>query len=553
MNWQDIQNLRKTGQLKEAREAALRILADDPRDFKTKSELEWVLYGFIKRAVERMEAASEANEQIDRNDINEATNRMVEFYKLSPQVPGWACSKILWQLSKVGQHIPRFLGFVRWVGLKGMGSEDWNPTSFQETTLQPVTLVVARALCKWIKAHPDASVKDMAFALEWAEEVRSRTHKKDTLWLRWDMAILLRQMGDFQRATELLTSVIKEKRNEFWVWAEAGRLYQSEQPELALSCFCRALECPAESKFLVKAHRELAELLAEQEEYAQASREVAVTIDIRQAEGWPIGREMEALIASSWYDPSADRAEDPKAFYARHSAAALALCFDVVETKAASYLGLLIPHTPKEPRPGWKPKPLPRFAIKDGQGKAWSLIGSGMKKLKFEVGAPVTVVIGRQHGENRETIVHVSARQGGKHWDCLELGVGVVVREASDEKPLKVFIAGTGNELGIENPSAKSLRVGDGVRLGIARNPKNDRLDAFTVERGDLPESDVKYVQGQLRRNQKGFAFVDDAFVAPHLVETVASDVDEVNALAVFAKHPKKGELTWRVIKLSEA
>jgi len=94
------------------------------------------------------------------------------------------------------------------------------------------------------------------------------------------MAILLRQMGDFQGAAELLASVIKTKRNEFWVWAEAGRLYQLEQPELALACFCRALECPAEPKFLVRAHRELAELLAEQEEYAQASREVAMSIDV---------------------------------------------------------------------------------------------------------------------------------------------------------------------------------------------------------------------------------------------------------------------------------
>lgn len=547
MNWQDVKRLRDAEQLEQARNLAQGILADDPRDFKTRSELEWVLYRLIKRVVEKIKAASD--EPVSKGDVEEITGWMVEFYKLGPKVPGWPCSNILRQLSKVGKHIPRFLGFVRWVGLKGMGAEDWNPSTFQETTLQPVALVVARALCKWIKAHPDASVEDMAFALEWAEEARSRTHGEDSLWLRWDMAILLRQIGDFQRATELLTSVIKAKRNEFWVWAEAGRLYQSEQPELALSCFCRALECPAESKFLVKAHRELAELLAEQEEYAQASREVALIIDIRQAEGWPIGREMEALIASPWHDPTADGAEDPKAFYGRHSPAALALCFDVVETKAASYLGLLIPHPPKEPRPGWTPKPLPRFAIKDAAGRAWSLVGPGIKRLKFEVGAPVTVVIGRQNGEGRETIVHVSARPEGKYWDCLEPGAGVVVRETSHEKPLKIFIADTGDELGIENP-AKSLRVGDGVRIGIARNPKNNRLDAFNMELGELPDRDMKFIQGQLRRNPKGFGFVDDAFVPPYIVESVAPDVVDVSGLAVFGKHPVKGGRSWRVIKL---
>jgi len=94
------------------------------------------------------------------------------------------------------------------------------------------------------------------------------------------------------------------------------------------------------------------------------------------------------------------------------------------------------------------------------------------------------------------------------------------------------------------------LQVGDGVRFGLARNPKNDRLDAFNVERGELPDEDVKVVHGQLRRNPRGFAFVDDAFVAPPLVETVDSTIEDVVAVAVYGKHPKEDKRTWRVISL---
>lgn len=137
--------------------------------------------------------------------------------------------------------------------------------------------------------------------------------------------------------------------------------------------------------------------------------------------------------------------------------------------------------------------------------------------------------------------------------DRLEPGTRVVVREASAEKPLKVFIAGAGDALGIEGSAAKSLRVGDGVRLGLARNPKNNRLDAFNVERGELPGKDVKLVQGQLQRNPKGFGFVDDAFVSPPTVESVPSGANNVVALAVFAEHPTKGKRSWRVIKLNAA
>lgn len=362
----------------------------------------------------------------------------------------------------------------------------------------------------------------MALALDWAEQVGKATKEDDSLWLHWDRAILLRQIGDFHRAAELLASVIKAKRNEFWVWAEAGRLYQSEQPELALACFCRALECPAESKFLVRAHRELAELLAEQEEYAQASREIVVTIGIRQAEGWPIGHEMEALISSPWYDPAAEGADPPKEFYGKHSPAALSLCFDIVETRAANYLGLLVPHTPKDPRPGWKPTPLCRYAIKDSKGQAWSLVGPAMKKLKFEVGEPLTVVIGRQNGDDRQTIVHVSVREDGQQWDSLDLGVGVITREATAEKSTKVLLLDSGEEVKIDASSESPLRIGDGVRCGFARNPKNNRVvDVFNVERRDLPGKHVRRINGSLCRHPKGFGFVEDAFVPPQLVESI--------------------------------
>ncbi len=313
------------------------------------------------------------------------------------------------------------------------------------------------------------------------------------------------------------------------------------------------LECPSESKFLVRTHRELAELLAEEEEYAQASREIAITIDIRQEQGWPVGRELETLIASPWYDPTAAGADHPQAFYAKHSSAALALCFDVVETKVANYLGVLLPHPPKNPPTDWKPKPLTRFAIKDTEDQAWTLVGPRIKNLKVSVGEAVLVVIGQQEGDDRQTIVRVSARPDGKHWDCLESDIGVVTREAASDKPMKVFVVGTGEEWDTDEAPKDSLSIGDGVRFGSARNPKNNRVNIFNVERGKLPEQDVKLIHGQLRRNQKGFGFVDDAFVPPYVIESVATGVIDVVALAVYAKHPTKGGRSWRVIKLSAA
>lgn len=197
--------------------------------------------------------------------------------------------------------------------------------------------------------------------------------------------------------TMILASVIKAKRSEFWVWAEAGRLYRSEQPDLALACFCRALECQAEPKFMGRTHRDLAELLAEQGDYAQASREVSVALEIRQAQGWRLSPEMQELMNSPWYDPAATGSMAAKDFYAAHSSEALALCFDNVETQSATYLGSFSPEQQNTPQPGRKPRKLFRFAVKDARGNALSLISPGMKQLKSEVGAPLTV------GRHRQT------------------------------------------------------------------------------------------------------------------------------------------------------
>ena len=553
MNWQVVKKFRDEGQLEQARQLALEILEGDPSDFRTKSQYEWVIYAFIKLIVANMDEQLEKGTPVAAGDVERLMARMEEYRGLDPRLPELTCSNMLRQIVKVASHLPKFPGLIYWVGIDRLRAEDWLPNEFEGKTSASLAMKIARALCKWVNSHPQASKKQMGLALEWAERVKKTTRSEDVIWLDWDMAILLRQRGEFHRAAEILADVIKSKRNEFWVWSEAGRLYQSEQPDLALACFCRALECSAEPKFLVRTHRELAELLAHQEEYSQASREVAITVEIRQTQGWPVGTEMEALIAKSWYDPLANGAQDPKEFYAKHSPAALALCFDVVETKGVNFLCLFVPQAPKDARPGWKPKQLTRFAVRDSGGKAWSLIGPGMRKVEFDAGAPLTLVVGRQHGDDRQTVIHVAERLDGTRWDCLESGAGVIARKENSEQLAKIFIVGFCEEVSVELSPEKSMSIGDGVRFGMVRHPKKDRVEIFNVEAGDLPQKDVRRVHGQLRRHPNGFGFVDDAFVPPDVVESVDLGIVDVTGLAIYAMNRKKNELGWRVVRLGAA
>ena len=95
------------------------------------------------------------------------------------------------------------------------------------------------------------------------------------------------------------------------------------------------------------------------------------------------------------------------------------------------------------------------------------------------------------------------------------------------------------------------MEVGEGVRFRMTQNRKTGRRDLFAVEPGPRPEVDVRVTSGYLRRNPKGFAFVEDAFVAPFLVETIPSDVDTVAAVLVYAKHPKEERYGWRAVAIS--
>ncbi|MFC5755868.1 hypothetical protein [Rhizobium sp. GCM10022189] len=46
---------------------------------------------------------------------------------------------------------------------------------------------------------------------------------------------------------------------------------------------------------------------------------------------------------------------------------------------------------------------------------------------------------------------------------------------------------------------------------------------------------------------------MDDAFVAPALIDSVDCTIEGVVGVAVYGKHPKEDKRTWRVISLKAA
>ena len=166
-------------------------------------------------------------------------------------------------------------------------------------------------------------------------------------------------MGNYENASQVLSSVLKLKKTEFWVWAEAARIYQFDQKDLALACFCKAMLCKTEEKFLVTAHLDFAKLLISLEMFDEASFEINQSIKIRNENQWKLPEELNRLTQNSWFDPNKNDLKEAKEFYEEHASDALSLCFDEIRKVSATYLGAL-----KIKRDGKKPKEFAKFSIK---------------------------------------------------------------------------------------------------------------------------------------------------------------------------------------------
>lgn len=555
MSWEKVKELRKLGDLKGARKLGLELLAANPDDYRVSWELEWVFHDESKAAVASIFSALAANRMVSSNDVDAIDTAVQSFTALpKPQVPGMACSNILLQLAKVADKYPRYAAFLEWVGIGRLRPEDWQPNRYNGREFAPLGVRCARGLVKWVKTRPDASPARMTQALEWLDRARDRATGNDLLWLQWDRVALLRRTGEHVAAAEALSSVIKAKRNESWVWAEAARIYVKDDPDLALACFCRALECPADPEYTVSVNRELAELLATTGDFAQASREITTAVDIRTGKGWGLGRELETLVASPWYDPAAAGALEPNVFYRSHSERALELCFDRMEVRPATFIGVVELGPVPGSAPGAKPRTHPRFAVRDERGRSVTMLGPHQRNITWTKGQQLLLYLGWQEGAKNSTVVRIEVRGDGARWDCTDPVQGLVVSSAvGNSTTVRVHLdrsnsarLSLGDWLGDREP-----QVGAPVECQVVNNPRTGRTEIVRAADGSILPQDVRTLTGGLRRNPNGFGFVDDVFVSPQLMSDVPAEAENVGVMAVYGQRLGSEDYSWRAVTVT--
>lgn len=556
MNYQNpsehIKALRKAGNFQAAIERGKAYI----NDFYVLIQINWAYYGLIKQQVAEIIAKLE---QAPPNyaKIKQIYDTAREYAKLPNRRADSSLSNILRELTKLSAYSPDYLNFIYWVvRIDGIQDDDWQAGEYQGKQFSPLVCSIARGLAKWVSHFSQqATSADVEHIIGWLENTRSVAVGDDVLWLDWDRVKLLKQLGKHQEAAQTLGYLLKNKNKEFWLWQKAGQLYASEQPDLAKACFCQALQCCQKPEFSVNVHIDLAQLLAEQNETAWANGEVLQTRNIREQHGWKIGDALQKLLDADWYSPeNALSNEELIKQYQQYAPEALVLCFDDVQEYDANFDTVFTLPLPADAPKNKNPKKLAKFIFRPNEkGKAISIVGTETKEVAyFQSGTPVCLLIGKA-ANGRQTILHISSRENGQLWDCADKRNGVV--ENLKNNKIGIFF----NRNSYVSASMGAWQgdlpnIGDNVLAYTAYNQKKETQEILLAQAQIdvfLKNEDIKIISGCLKRHEKGFAFVEDVFVAPYLLQDFDDESElQVEIIAIYSKNPKKSEFSWRAIKI---
>ncbi len=549
--WRRIQQLRKDGAHSQALDEGHEFLRQDESDFKVRSQLEWVHFDLIKKISQAWQEYRDRNQRPPGHLQTELLQQLRAYAGVKPEIPGMASGRILNILCPMAVDLEAFPKIMKWffdqdkTGRLALPADDWTPNVWNERTFQSAAMKVARALAGWVKARPESVPPEVfELTLEVCDKVYREAEDEDKLWLEWDMTALHRQAGNFEQAEELLKSVLKAKRSEFWAWAEAGRLYRESRPRLAMSCFCQAARLGNDPKFVGKVHIELSEILAALDKPGQASKEAVIAAGIYDEQGWSHPKELQAVLASEWYDPSLPH-ETPQEFYSRHAERALTLCYDSTETVPANFIGFTDGKDGK--------KPLPRFAIPHDDG-AFSLLGKrSLPTSHLTPGQPLELTMATEG--SRRDVLDMVERENGSAWDVVGKEPGVIARVFEDTSQVEVYLDRERHfrvPLKMLTDEAQPY-PGMGLVAGVVRVGKNSRPQLAFVDSGQQPDiDDFQIVAGTIRRMAAGFGFVEDVFIPPHLLNDFPQGSDEACVMAVVKWNNKREEWGWQAISISQ-
>lgn len=471
-----------------------------------------------------------------------------EYLNLKNERPSLLHSLFLRYADKlIGQEHFDLVPFLIFWNLDNLTEDDFEPYKADNGKVYPsIAEKVIQHAAK--DALNKKVIQNIQYILPYVEMAIDRFH--DNFWLTYYKVKLLHALHEDEKALEFSLVVVKAKIDQYWAWDLLGEVLLDIDKEKTFSCYCKALQCRAEDKFLAGVRIKFAKLLLEKSMVSEAKYEINQVIKAREAEGWKITDELQVFQTSDWY-VNTTAVKNNKELYKNNVAKANNLLFDKLPWINAS-LGdtFVIPNKPNKPKRKLfvsllnETTPI-EISVPENKYNFKSLsIGDGLK-LK-----------GEYDNDGRFQVYIFDKRNTSEKWDIFPQQLAII-DYLNQEKKIAHFIVDKHLD-GIIRFSdfAFNFHIADKflLRVSTYKNDRGTRHTVLTCEPSEenLDLSVIKEFSSVVQvPNGLGFT-TNDIFIDRGLIEKYnIHDGDYVNGVAVINYNKKRLRWGWKALQIS--
>lgn len=256
--------------------------------------------------------------------------------KYPPRRPSREHSFLLSAFLSAWKKEKQFLDFAEWWDFENFLREDFKETELRDgkkvsALAERALLACADALLNTAspgKLRPGPDMERLERFLCVLDKI-TREHPQ-FMFAVYSKAKLLHALG---RNREALTAVLPFARNntvKYWLWDFLGDLH-SEDQELKMACYCKALAIKTPEKFISKIHLKLADLCIRQNLFPEAKTELDRYLEIRSKYGWNVSGNAAEWTKATWYKQTTARSENHSFYLKRAEKAMTILHGDIPE------------------------------------------------------------------------------------------------------------------------------------------------------------------------------------------------------------------------------
>ncbi|MCY4267543.1 MAG: hypothetical protein OXC67_06620 [Flavobacteriaceae bacterium] len=537
--FQEVKDLRKSGQIEDALTQGRQFMNQYPDDLYLKNEYAWVLYDKLKQIVLQLPSEEEGCDRIKK--------LFYEYDKLKLEKPNLQFSLMMAQLLK-RQPLPDFTPkMIQWMGIDSFREDDFENHPSKESDKDYPSLVerLAAAMGKLIANDPtnyDHSI--LEFTLEFIDMTLAKAQVLDPIWLRYRMGKMLIHLERFEEAQQHIEFVVKKKPRDFWSWQALAQCHRIKSPQLALSIYVKSYRVAGEKKFAVKVLEQIWQLAMNLGEPILAQWAIKQYISIREMLGQRIHDSITSHTASEWYLKTVipEKIED---LLSQHEKKVESIVFED-QWHDGNFLEIFDFKTGKK---------MLKFVYKSEASSESTIVPANRfsDSALFESGKPVRLLINRE--PHRVSILDIKARDGGERFDCLLSTHGVLDHHNVQKGFANIYISPTEYTLLYYSKfnEVSQWLLGSPVVLRLfPQKNKKKHIITYQAEIGSFMETEwITRKKGKLKVHEKGYGFVDNVYVPPNIV----GDYSTGSSVIAVAKKKLKGkndskELGWSAISL---